>query len=227
MSNKKAVILLSGGLDSATTLGIALKEDYIVYALSFAYGQRHDRELDSAKKLVDHYNVQNHEIIDLDLRKICVSALTDEKQPIPEKRSSSELASNIPITYVPARNLIMLSMAVAFAESIEADSVFIGVNVIDYSGYPDCRPEFIKAFEHTAALATKTGVEGNVIKIKTPLITMSKSEIIKLAKKLNIPFHLTWSCYKGEHKACGVCDSCQLRLNGFSDAGLKDPIEYN
>jgi 7-cyano-7-deazaguanine synthase len=226
MSGNKAIVLLSGGLDSATTLGIAKAEGYTIYALSFSYGQRHDRELKSARELVKYYGIQHYEIIDLNLKNISASALTDDTKAIPENRLTTELSTEIPTTYVPARNLIMLSCAIAWAESIGAEAVFIGVNAIDYSGYPDCRPEFISAFEQVAALGTKTGTEGNSITVKTPLINLSKSEIITRGHELGVPFNLTWSCYKGGSSACGVCDSCQLRLNGFEDAGLEDTIEY-
>jgi len=226
MTAKSAVVLLSGGLDSATTLVSAIKAGYSVSVLSFKYGQVHSRELKAARELVKHYNIQRHEIIELDLRKIGKSALIDTSSAIPENRDLDELATEIPTTYVPARNIIMLSCAVAMAESIGAQTVFIGVNTIDYSGYPDCRPDFISAFEHAAELGTKVGVEGNKIKIETPLINLTKSEIIKLGQELNVPFELTWTCYKGGPLACGRCDSCKLRLKGFFEAGLEDPLDY-
>jgi 7-cyano-7-deazaguanine synthase len=226
MTNKKAVVLVSGGLDSATTLAIAIKEGYNIYALTFNYGQRHARELDAAKELVNHYKIQNHEIIELDLTKLSHSALIDRTKEIPENRQPSDLPTLIPTTYVPARNIIMLSCATAWAESIEAEAIFIGVNAIDYSGYPDCRPDFIAAYERATELGTKTGVEGRKIKIETPLINLTKPEIINRGHELGVPFELTWSCYKGEVLACGKCDSCQLRLKGFREAGLKDPLNY-
>ena len=222
MGKQKSVALLSGGLDSATTLAIALDEGYDVYALSFDYGQRHKKELEAAEKIAGHYRI-NHKIVKVDLS-WAKSALTDKKIRIPEKRKNIE--KNIPVTYVPARNMIMLSFALAWAETINADAVFIGANAIDYSGYPDCRPEFYKAFQKAAGLGTKKGVEGNPIQIKCPLINMSKSGIIKKGMSLEVPYHLTWSCYKGKKKACGKCDSCMLRLKGFKESGYEDPIEY-
>ncbi len=216
MGKQKAVVLLSGGLDSATTLAIALK-NYGVYALSFDYGQKHRKELESAKKIAEHYRI-NHKIVKIDLS-WAKSALTDKRIRIPESRKN--IGKNIPVTYVPARNMMMLSFALAYAETINADKVFIGANAVDYSGYPDCRPEFYRAFQKASSLGTKKG-----LKIKYPLINMSKSEIIKKGMKLKVPYHLTWSCYKGGKKACGVCDSCILRLKGFKEAGYDDPVEY-
>ena len=222
MGKQKSVALLSGGLDSATTLAIALDEGYDVYALSFDYGQKHKKELVCAEKIAGHYRI-NHKIVKVDLS-WAKSALTDKKIRIPGKRKN--IGKDIPVTYVPARNMIMLSFALAYAETINADAVFIGANAIDYSGYPDCRPEFYRAFQKTAELGTKKGVEGKTVEIKYPLINMSKSGIIKKAMKLGVPYHLTWSCYKGKKKACGKCDSCILRLKGFKEAGYEDPIEY-
>lgn len=221
MGKQKAVVLLSGGLDSSTTLAIALK-NYEVYALSFDYGQRHRKELESAKKIAGYYNVK-HRIVEIDLG-WAKSALTDKKIKIPEKRK--KIGKDIPVTYVPARNMIMLSFAIAYAETINADTVFIGANAVDYSGYPDCRPEFYKAFQKAATLGTKKGIESKAIQIKYPLINMSKSKIIKKGMSLKVPYHLTWSCYKGGKKACGKCDSCLLRLKGFKEAGYEDPVEY-
>ncbi len=226
MMQKKAVVLLSGGIDSATTLAIAVDEGYTCYALTFNYGQRHLRELISAKDLANYYELPKHVIIKLDLQKISTSALLDPSADIPENRPIEELSERIPPTYVPARNIIMLSHALAWAESLEAEAIFIGINSIDYSGYPDCRPEFIKTFEHAASLGTKTGAEGNAIKIKYPLVNMTKAEIIKRGFELKVPYKFTWSCYKGGAKACGVCDSCILRLKGFEEAGYSDVIEY-
>ena len=226
MTNKHAIVLLSGGLDSATTLGIAVDEGYSFNALTLNYGQRHLRELISAKDLANHYEVNHHEILKLDLTNIGKSALTNQSEPIPENRSISDMTSEIPVTYVPARNIMMLSFALGWAESVGSDAIFIGVNAIDYSGYPDCRPEFITAFQTAAELGTKTGIEGKPIKIKHPLIDLTKTEIIKKGTELGVPYRLTWSCYQGAAKACGICDSCKLRLKGFSDAGIEDPIEY-
>jgi len=222
MGKQKAIVLLSGGLDSATTLATALHKGYDVYALSFDYGQKHSRELDSAEKIAKHYNIK-HKIVKIDLS-WAKSALTDKKIKIPEKRK--KIGKDIPVTYVPARNMIMLSFALAWAETINADAVFIGANAIDYSGYPDCRLEFYKAFQKAAMLGTKKGAESKTIQIKYPLINMSKSKIIKKGMSLGVPYHLTWSCYKGEEKACGKCDSCILRLKGFREAGYDDPVEY-
>ncbi len=219
----KCVVLLSGGLDSSTVLAIAVKDGCEVHALSFDYGQRHLRELESAKKIAKHYGVK-HKIIKLDLRSIGGSALTDDID-VPE-RTLDEIEKEIPITYVPARNTILLSYALAYAEVIDADYIYIGVNAVDYSGYPDCRPEYIKAYEEMARLATKRGVEGRPIKIRTPLLNMSKAEIIKTGMELGVPYEYTWSCYRGGEKACGRCDSCLLRLKGFMEAGYEDPIEY-
>lgn len=222
MGKQKSVALLSGGLDSATTLAIALDEGYDVYALSFDYGQKHKKELEAAEKIAEHYRI-NHKIVKVDLS-WAKSALTDKKIKIPEKRKN--IGEDIPVTYVPARNMIMLSFALAYAETINADAVFIGANAIDYSGYPDCRPEFYKAFQKAAGFGTKKGAESKPIQIKYPLINMTKSKIIKKGMSLEVPYHLTWSCYKGKKKACGKCDSCMLRLKGFKEAGVRDPISY-
>ena len=219
----KAVVLLSGGLDSATVLAIALSEGYDVHALSFDYGQRHNRELESAVKIAKYYNVP-HKILKIDLRQIGGSALTDDID-VPE-REDAAVSDEIPITYVPARNTILLSYALAYAEVIDADAIFYGANAIDYSGYPDCRPEYIKAFEEVARLGTKRGVEGKPIRILAPLVNLTKAEIIKKGMELGVPYHLTWSCYRGGEKACGRCDSCLLRLKGFMEAGYTDPLEY-
>lgn len=225
---KKVVVLCSGGLDSSTTLAIAQSEGYELYALSFDYGQRHRIEIQRAEEIARHFGVMDHRVIQIDLRQIGGSALTGPLE-VPKHRSVSEMGSGIPITYVPARNTIFLSFALAWAEVIEAEAIFIGVNVLDYSGYPDCRPEYIKAFEHLAHLATKTGVEKKIrLEIKTPLIRMTKAQIIQRGKELGVPFHLTHSCYDPtpDGKACGRCDSCILRKKGFEEAGLQDPIVY-
>jgi 7-cyano-7-deazaguanine synthase len=217
---KKAVVLLSGGLDSTTCLSVALKDGYEVYPLSFDYGQRHYKELDSAKKVVKYYNIKTHKIVKMG--NVGGSALTDADVDVPDYKGTGE----IPVTYVPARNIVFLSYAAGYAEVVDAEAIYIGVNSVDYSGYPDCRPEFIEAFEKVIKVGTKRGVEGNAIKIVTPLINLSKAEIIKLAYENNAPLHLTTSCYRGEEKACGVCDSCVLRLKGFKEAGIVDTIEY-
>lgn len=223
---KKAVVLLSGGLDSSTCVGIAKNEGYEIYALTFNYGQRHNKEIESAKAIAEYFCVAEHRIIDIDLRQIGGSALTDDSIEVPEDRDLEIIGEDIPKTYVPARNTILLSFALAYAEVIDADAIYIGANALDYSGYPDCRPEYYKAFEEVARLGTKRGVEGRPVEIKFPLINMSKSEIIRTGIRLGVPYELTWSCYKGGKKACGVCDACKLRIKGFKEAGFADPIEY-
>jgi 7-cyano-7-deazaguanine synthase len=226
MHMKKAVVLLSGGLDSTVTLAIAKSEGHDVHALSFDYGQRHARELESAKRIAEYYDVKEHRLIELDLSKFGGSALTDEFTPIPEARKLEHVGKDIPTTYVPARNTILLSVALGYAEVVGADSIFIGANALDYSGYPDCRPEYFKAFQKVAELGTKIGTEGKSIQIEHPLIDMTKADIVKKGHELKAPLHLTWSCYKGGEKACGKCDSCLLRLKGFKEAGIDDPIDY-
>ena len=218
-----AVVLLSGGLDSTTTLAQALADGCRVTALSFRYGQRHTKELISAENVCKHYGVQ-HVVIDLNLSSFR-SALTRDDIDVPMDREG-DLASEIPITYVPARNIVFLSIAAGLCESVDADRIYIGANVVDYSGYPDCRPEFFEAFEKMINVGTKAGVEGHPIKIETPILRCSKADIVRLGKKLGAPLHLTWSCYEGGEKACGKCDSCQLRLKGFEEAGYRDEIEY-
>lgn len=229
MSNKKkAVVLLSGGLDSTTALAVALSQGYQVYAISFRYGQRHAVELESARRVAQAMGVEQHIVVDIDLRPIGGSALTDDIE-VPKDRASDEMASGIPVTYVPARNTIFLSFALGWAEVLGAEDIFIGVNALDYSGYPDCRPEYIEAFERMANLATKAGVEGRLkLKIHTPLIAMTKAEIIKTGLALGVDYSLTHSCYDPtpDGFACGRCDSCQLRLKGFREAGAQDPLRY-
>jgi 7-cyano-7-deazaguanine synthase len=219
----KAVILLSGGLDSATALAMAKDQGYECYALSFNYGQRHAAELDAAAKVVNAFNVIEHKTIDLDLTQIGGSALTDNNIDVPESATDG-----IPVTYVPARNTIFLSYALAWAEVLEINNIFIGVNAVDYSGYPDCRPEYIQAFERMANLATKAGVEGTKLTIHTPLINLSKADIINQGNKLNVDYALTISCYQVDVDggACGVCDSCRFRKEGFENAGIPDPTHY-
>jgi len=219
----KAVILLSGGLDSATALALATAQDYQCYALSFNYGQRHAAELNAAAKVANAFNVTEHKTIDLDLTQIGGSALTDNNIDVPESPTEG-----IPVTYVPARNTIFLSYALAWAEVLEINNIFIGVNAVDYSGYPDCRPEYIQAFERVANLATKTGVEGTKLTIHTPLIDFSKADIIQQGSQLNVDYALTVSCYQVDEDggACGVCDSCRFRKEGFEDAGIPDPTHY-
>ena len=225
MSNK-AVILLSGGLDSTTCLAIAKHQGFDINALTFNYGQRHDFELKSAQKIVNHFQIKNHSVVNIDLAQFGGSALTDEID-VPKDRSESEM-TDIPLTYVPARNTVFLSLALAWAETINAFNIFIGVNVLDYSGYPDCRPEYIAAFEKTANLATKSGVSGERFKIHTPLINMKKSEIILNGLKLGVDYSLTSSCYDPLKNGtpCGHCDACILRLKGFQEADAIDPLSY-
>jgi 7-cyano-7-deazaguanine synthase len=224
---KPAVVLLSGGIDSTTTLAIALVEGYEAYALSFEYGQRHRVETEAARHVADSLGAKEHRVAKIDMRIFGGSALTDHID-VPKQRSETEIAHGIPATYVPARNTIFLAYALAWAEVIPASDIFLGVNAIDYSGYPDCRPEFIEAFETLANLGTKAGVEGRRFHIHTPLIKFSKAEIIRKAVDLGVDLSLTHSCYDptSEGLACGECDSCLLRLKGFREAGLKDPIRY-
>jgi 7-cyano-7-deazaguanine synthase len=224
---KRAVVLLSGGIDSTTTLAIAIMEGYEGYALSFDYGQRHQIETEAARHIADSLGAKGHRIAKIDLRIFGGSALTDNID-VPKKRSEKEIARGIPVTYVPARNTIFLAYALAWAEVIEASDIFLGVNAIDYSGYPDCRPEFIEAFETLANLGTKAGVEGSRFEIHTPLIKFSKAEIIRKAVELGVDLSLTHSCYDPTPAglACGECDSCLLRLKGFREAGITDPIRY-
>ena len=219
----KAVALLSGGLDSATSMAIAISQGYEVYPLTISYGQRHLREIESAGKIARYYGL-NLKTVTVDLRSIGGSSLTDDIT-VPENRIE-EIGKDIPVTYVPARNTIFLSIALGYAEVIGAEKIFIGVNALDYSGYPDCRPEYIEEFNRLSRLATKAGVEGKNIEIVAPLIRMTKSEIIKKGMELKVPYDLTWSCYRGGKRACGKCDSCLLRLKGFMEAGYEDPIEY-
>jgi 7-cyano-7-deazaguanine synthase len=226
--SKRAVVLVSGGLDSATTLAIARCDGFAPFALSFDYGQRHRFELDAARRVCEAMGVSRHVIFKLDLRSIGGSSLTSDL-PVPKDRSESEMTTGIPTTYVPARNTIFLSVAVGWAESLGACDIFLGVNAIDYSGYPDCRPEYIAAFERLANLATKVGVEGTGDwKIHTPLIRMTKAEIIRTGTELGVDYSLTHSCYDPgpDGRPCGRCDSCHLRLKGFADAGLRDPVAY-
>lgn len=226
--SKKAVLLLSGGLDSTTTLAIAQSQGFEIYALSFAYGQRHLRELDAAQAIARAYDVKEHRLVTVDLAAFGGSALTADID-VPKDRSEKEMAGAIPITYVPARNTVFLSFALAWAEVLKAYNIFIGVNARDYSGYPDCRPEFIQAFETMANLATAYGVENQQrIKIHTPLIAMGKADIIKTGLALGVDYALTTSCYDPDKqgRACGRCDSCQLRRKGFHEAGATDPTIY-
>ncbi len=219
----KAIILLSGGLDSITILALAKQQGYSCYALSFEYGQKHNAELEAAKRIAQKYDVIEHKIIKLDMGAIGGSALTDDKINVPES-----LQDGIPVTYVPARNTVFLALALGWAEVINAKAIFIGVNAVDYSGYPDCRPEFIDAFQKLVRLATKAGVEGEEISIITPLIRFSKAEIIKKGMTLGVNYEQTVSCYSADEKgrACGKCDACRLRAMGFDQAGISDPTRY-
>ncbi|RAM52285.1 MAG: 7-cyano-7-deazaguanine synthase QueC [Hapalosiphonaceae cyanobacterium JJU2] len=222
----KAVILLSGGLDSSTVLYQALADGYECYTISFDYQQRHRRELDSALAIAQKAGVIQNQIVTFDLRQWGGSALTDDSIDLPEKRSLEEMSQNIPATYVPARNTIFLSFALAYAETIAAERVYIGVNALDYSGYPDCRPDYIQAMQEVFRLGTKQGREGKPITIVAPLLELKKTDIIELGNKLGVPWELTWSCYAGGEVACGICDSCRLRLAAFAKLGLTDPLNY-
>ena len=225
---KKAVVLSSGGLDSTTALAIALSEDFECFSLSFAYGQRHEFELTAAKKIAKKFGVTQHLILNIDLRQIGGSSLTDDLD-VPKQRSIAEMNAGVPTTYVPARNTIFLSCALAWAEVIGASDIFIGVNAVDYSGYPDCRAEYISDFEKMANLALKSTVEKKTsIHIRTPLLHMSKAEIIQTGTELGVDYAITHSCYDPDSKgrACGLCDSCLLRKKGFLDAGVQDPTKY-
>jgi 7-cyano-7-deazaguanine synthase len=222
----KAVILLSGGLDSATVLYQAQADGCDCYTLSFDYQQRHQRELEAAQDIANAAGVKQQQVVNFDLGLWGGSALTDQSLEVPRDRAAEEMASEIPITYVPARNTIFLSFALAYAEALSAQRVYLGVNALDYSGYPDCRPDYISAMQQVFQLGTKQGREGNPIEIITPLIDLKKTEIIKLGNQLHVPWEKTWSCYQGGEKACGVCDACQLRLNAFQELGLIDPLPY-
>jgi len=225
---KKAVVLSSGGLDSTTAMAIAKYEGFEIYSLSFSYGQRHVFELEAAQKVADALSVTEHLVINIDLNKIGGSSLTDDID-VPKQRDEQEMARGIPVTYVPARNTIFLSFALAWAEVLESADIFIGVNAVDYSGYPDCRPEYIEAFERMANLATKAGVEGiTKTSIRTPLIHLTKAQIIQKGMELGVDYALTHSCYDPSPQglACGECDSCFLRKKGFREAGVKDPTKY-
>jgi 7-cyano-7-deazaguanine synthase len=226
---RKAVLLLSGGLDSTSLLAHALHQGFDVHAMTFRYGQRHVLEIGAARRVAEQFGVRNHVIVDIDLRAFGGSALTSDLA-VPKGRDlSSHAGGGIPVTYVPARNTIFLSFALAWAETLEAQDIFIGVNALDYSGYPDCRPEYIASFERMANLATKAGVEGtNPIHIRTPLIDLTKAQIIRLGLSLGVDYSITQSCYdpNADGRACGHCDACQLRLKGFAEAGASDPAQY-
>ena len=223
-----AIVLLSGGLDSSTTLAVAKAEGFDVHALSFRYGQRHEIELQAARRVASSFGIAKHIVVDIDLRQFGGSALTSDID-VPKSRSAKEIGSGVPITYVPARNTIFLSFALAWAEVLGAQDIFIGVNALDYSGYPDCRPEFIAAFEQLANLATRAGAKDKArFTIHAPLLDLTKAEIIRLGIKLGVDYSGTVSCYdpSPDGEACGECDSCQLRRKGFQEAGFEDPIRY-
>lgn len=220
---KKAVVLLSGGLDSATVIAVARRDGYACHALSFNYGQRHVAELKAAERVARSLGAAAHKTVALDLSAIGGSALTDPAIPVPDHPTEG-----IPVTYVPARNTVFLAVATGWAEVLDADQIFIGVNAVDYSGYPDCRPEFVAAFERVANLGTKAGLEGRRLRIQAPLVSLSKAEIIHLGTGLGVDYSLTVSCYTADDagRACGVCDSCRLRRQGFQEAGIQDPTAY-
>lgn len=219
---QRAVVLLSGGLDSATCTAIAKQSGYQIHAITFDYGSKHNKEIESAKRIAAHYKVNEHMIFPLAMDRIGGSALLDENADIPQ----TETNDTIPTTYVPARNTVFLAIGLSYAESIDAEAIFIGANAIDYSGYPDCRPEYIKAFQQVSNLGTKKGVDGKPIEIVAPLVNLSKAEIINEGMRLGVPYDATWTCYAGGEKACGKCDACSFRLKGFKEAGLVDPIQY-
>ncbi len=224
---KKAVCLLSGGMDSAVACSIAKNEGYGIYALTLKYGQKHEREIEAARKLAQEFGVIEHKIINLDLGGLFTSALTDN-EGMPKERTPDDIKKQkeIPGTYVPARNTVFLSIALAYAEIRCCEAIYIGAHAVDYSGYPDCRPKYFQKYQQMADLATKRGVEGKRIEIKTPLINYDKAEIVRKGASLGVDFSHTWSCYKGGDKACGRCDSCILRAAGFKKAGYKDPLIY-
>jgi 7-cyano-7-deazaguanine synthase len=227
VAERLAVVLLSGGLDSATVLAIAQHEGFAVHALSFRYGQRHDVELEVAAEIARRARVGRHVVADIDLRVFGGSALTSD-EAVPKGRSLDEMSDEIPVTYVPARNTVFLSYALAYAEVLESDDIWIGVNALDYSGYPDCRPEYVEAYERMARLATKRGVEGHDLRIHTPLIELTKAQIIARGLELGVDYGRTHSCYDPapDGAACGACDSCLLRLRGFAENGIADPARY-
>jgi 7-cyano-7-deazaguanine synthase len=227
MATPKAVVLLSGGMDSATAAAVALDRGFEVYALSFRYGQRHATELDAAKRVAERLGLRRHVVLDIDLRAFGGSALTGDLE-VPKDTPLERIGSGIPATYVPARNTIFLAFALGWAETLGVADIFIGANALDYSGYPDCRPEYIEAFERMANLATRAGVEGGHLRIHAPLISLSKAGIIRLGSGLGVEFALTWSCYDPtpEGTACGRCESCTLRRKGFREAGVADPTRY-
>jgi 7-cyano-7-deazaguanine synthase len=222
---RRAVVLLSGGLDSCVAASEAQHRGLRLHALSIDYGQRHARELQAARDVARAFGAE-HRVVRVDLAAIGGSALTDKAVPVPQDRDEHVIAADIPPTYVPARNTVFLSIATGWAEVLDAEAVFIGANAVDYSGYPDCRPEYLRAFEEAARLGTKRGIEGKPIRIDAPLVRMTKADIVRLGVERKAPLHLTWSCYLGGARQCGRCDSCQLRRKGFREAGLEDPVAY-
>jgi len=222
----EAIVLLSGGLDSSTVLALAKERGYDVVALTFDYGQKHKRELNSSRKMARHFKAKEHIIVPLSLGELLRSSLTRESMSIPENRTEEEISSGVPSTYVPSRNIIFLSIAASIAESRGAEAIFIATNSVDFSGYPDCTAEFMSAFQSTLDIGTKAGREGRGIRIEAPILMKSKGDIVREAIRLKVPMEDTWSCYKGGVRACGKCDSCLLRLRGFSEAGIRDPLEY-
>ena len=217
-----SVVLLSGGMDSATCLAIARARGP-VFALSFLYGQRHRRELDAARALARRFGVVRHEVVRLPIGRLLDSALTQSDRPIPKRGGAGP--SRIPASYVPARNTILLAVALGYAESRGVRSIYVGVNALDYSGYPDCRPEYLRAFQRLAALATREGVEGRPVRVLAPLLRLTKGEIVRLGERLGVPWDLTWSCYEGKARPCGRCDACRFRRLGFQEAGVVDPLD--
>ncbi len=221
-----AVVLLSGGLDSTVAAAQAKADGHALHALTLGYGQRHERELEAARRVAKALDVREHVQLDVDLAAWGGSALTDEEQEVPLDREEHEIEEGIPVTYVPARNLVFLSIATSFAETREAEAVYIGANAVDFSGYPDCRPQFLEAFQQAANLGTKRGVEGHGVSIEAPLVDMPKAEIVAHGVELEAPLAHTWSCYQGGQVQCGRCDACQLRRKGFAQAGVEDPVPY-
>ena len=223
----KAVVLLSGGLDSTTSAAIAADRGFQLYALSFDYAQRHVRELEAAIAVGKHMGVKDHKVLRIPLGELGGSALTDAAIDVPDAPADpKDIGGEIPVTYVPGRNTVFLSLALSYAEVVGADAIFLGINAMDYSGYPDCRPEYLAAMQHVADLATKQGVEGHGPRLEAPLVEMTKADIVRAGVAHGAPLHLTWSCYRGGRAACGTCESCALRLRGFEEAGLDDPVEY-
>ena len=223
---KEAVVLLSGGLDSSTVLAVAKERGFDVVALTFDYGQRHRRELESAKEVAKAMGAKEHIVIQIDLGRHLRSSLTQKGMEVPKGRKAKDISTDIPDTYVPSRNIVFLSIASSIAEGRGAEAIFIAANSVDFSGYPDCTPEFLSSFQRVLDVGTKAGKEGHAVRVEAPVLRMSKGDIVREALRLKVPLQHTWSCYEGGSKACGKCDSCQLRLRGFKDAGARDPIEY-